>query len=220
MRRKLRDNGLSLVMLGTFLVLLIFQSLTGWRVSNADAVEHHQPAHGYWRYGRSGHFAEAVFENWESEFLQMGAYVALTAFLIQRGSPESKKLQDDPADADPRQAANDPNAPWPVRRGGLVLKVYEHSLSSALLLLFVLSFVAHVLGGHAEYNQEQMMHGEPPVSLWGFVSSAQLWFQSFQNWQSEFFAVFALAVLGIFLRQRGSPESKPVAAPHSQTGNG
>jgi hypothetical protein len=220
MLRRLRDNGLSLVMLGIFLVLLVFLSLTGWRVSNADAAEHHQPGQSYWRYLRSGHFAEAVSENWESEFLQMGAYVAFTAFLIQRGSPESKKPGGDPADADPRKAANDPNAPWPVRRGGLALAVYEHSLSSALLLLFVLSFAAHVLSGHAEYNQEQMMHGEAPVSLWGFLTSAQLWFQSFQNWQSEFFAVFALAVLGIFLRQRGSPESKPVAAPHSQTGNG
>jgi hypothetical protein len=220
MRRILRDNGLSLAMLGIFLVLLFFQSLTGWRVSNADDAEHHQPVQTYWRYLRSGHFAEATFENWESEFLQMGAYVAFTAFLIQRGSPESKKPDGDPSDADPREAADDPNAPWPVRRGGLALNLYEHSLSSALLLLFLLSFLAHALGGHAEYNQEQMMHGEAPVSLWSFVTSAQLWFQSFQNWQSEFFAVFSLAVLGIFLRQRGSPESKPVAAPHSQTGNG
>jgi hypothetical protein len=219
MRRILRDNGLSLAMLGIFLVLLFFQSLTGWRVSNADDAEHHQPVQSYWRYLRSGHFAEATFENWESEFLQMGAYVAFTAFLVQRGSPESKKPDGDPSDADPREAASDPNAPWPVRRGGLALILYEHSLSSALLALFVLSFLAHVLGGHAEYNQEQMMHGEAPVSLWGFVSSAQLWFQSFQNWQSEFFAVFSLAVLGVFLRERGSPESKPVAAPHSQTGS-
>jgi hypothetical protein len=219
MRRKLHDNGLSLAMLGIFLVLLFFQSLTGWRVNNADDAEHHQPVQSYWRYLRSGHFAEATFENWESEFLQMGAYVAFTAFLIQRGSPESKQPDGDPADADPREAADDPNAPWPVRRGGLALRLYEHSLSSALLLLFVLSFVAHLLGGHAEYNQEQMMHGEAPVSLWSFLTSAQLWFQSFQNWQSEFLAVFSLAILGIFLRQRGSPESKPVAAPHSQTGS-
>jgi uncharacterized protein DUF6766 len=219
MRRRLRDNSLSLVMLAIFVVLLVLQSAAGWRVSNADAIEHGRPSQSYGRYLRSGHFAEAVFENWESEFLQMGAYVALTAFLIQRGSPESKKAEDDPSDADPREAADDPNAPWPVRRGGLILKLYENSLSAALLLLFVLSFVAHVLGGRAEYNQEQMAHGEPPVSLWNFVTSAQLWFQSFQNWQSEFLAVVVLTVLGIFLRQRGSPESKPVAAPHSQTGN-
>jgi hypothetical protein len=220
MRRKLRDNGLSLTMLGIFVVLLILQSIAGWQVSNAEDTEHQQPTQSYGRYLRSGHFAEAVFENWESEFLQMGAYVAFTAFLIQRGSPESKKPNGDPADADPREAADAPDAPWPVRRGGLVLTLYEHSLSAAMLLLFLLSFVGHVLGGHAEYNDQQLAHGQAPVSLWSFVTSSQLWFQSFQNWQSEFFAVFALAVLAIFLRQRGSPESKPVAAPHAQTGNG
>src|SRR3954469_9421695 len=133
MRRKLHDNSLSLTMLGIFLVLLFLQSLAGWRVSNADATEHHQPTQSYGRYLRSGHFAEATFENWESEFLQMGAYVAFTAFLVQRGSPESKNPDGDPADADPREAADDPRAPWPVRRGGLALKLYEHSLSSALL---------------------------------------------------------------------------------------
>jgi hypothetical protein len=196
------------------------QSVTGWRVSNADAAQHGQPTHSYGRYLRSGHFAEATFENWESEFLQMGAYVALTALLLQRGSPESKRPHGDPSDADPRAAADDPTAPWPVRRGGLALRLYEHSLSLVLLGLFLLSLVGHLLGGHAEYNQQQLAHGQAPVSLWGFLGSAQLWFQSFQNWQSEFLAVFALAVLGIFLRERGSPESKPVAASHAETGSG
>jgi hypothetical protein len=107
-----------------------------------------------------------------------------------------------------------------VRRGGLTLAVYEHSLSLALFGLFALSFVLHALGGHAEYNQQQLEHGQAAVSLWGFVTSSEFWFQSMQNWQSEFLAVGALAVLGIFLRQRGSPESKPVAAPHAQTGTG
>jgi hypothetical protein len=219
MLRKLRDDSLSLTMLGIFMVLLVSQSIAGWRVSNADDAEHRQPTQNYGRYLRSGHFAEATFENWESEFLQMGAYVLFTAFLIQRGSPESKKPDGDPTDADPRESADDPSAPWPVRRGGLVLKLYEHSLSSVLLLLFLLSFTGHLLGGHAEYNQQQMAHGEAPVSLWSFLTSAQFWFQSFQNWQSEFLAVFSLSVLAIFLRERGSPESKPVAAPHAETGS-
>jgi hypothetical protein len=220
MGRRLRNNSLSLTMFSIFLVLLGFQSITGWRVSNADDAQHRQPTQSYGRYLRSGHFAEATFENWESEFLQMGAYVAFTALLLQRGSPESKKPDGDPADADPRESADDPNAPWPVRHGGVALKLYEHSLSSALLLLFLLSFMGHLLGGHAEYNQQQLAHGEAPVSLWSFLTSAPLWFQSFQNWQSEFLAVFALAVLGVFLRERGSPESKPVAAPHAETGSG
>src|SRR6266540_5005968 len=218
MRRRLRDNGLSLMALGTFLVLLFFQSITGWRVSNADAAEHRQPTQSYGRYLRSGHFAEATFENWESEFLQMGAYVLFTAFLLQKGSPESKKPEGDEADADPRRARNDPAAPGPVRQGGLVLKLYSHSLSLALLLLFLLSWLGHALGGHAEYNQQQLEHGAQPISLWQFITSSPFWFQSLQNWQSEFLAVAALAVLGIFLRERGSPESKPVAAPHNTTG--
>jgi hypothetical protein len=189
MRRRLRDNGLSLVMLGIFLVLLVLQSIAGWRANNSEQAEHGQPAESYLSYVTSGHFAEAVFENWESEFLQMGAYVAFTAFLIQRGSPESKKPKGDPADEDPREKVDDPNAPWPVRRGGLVLTLYEHSLSAALLLLFVVSFVGHLLGGHAEFNDEQMIHGQPAVSLWSFATSSEFWFQSFQNWQSEFLAV-------------------------------
>jgi hypothetical protein len=220
MGRRLRDNSLSLTMFGIFLVLVFLQSITGWRVSNADDAQHRQPTQSYGRYLRSGHFAEATFENWESEFLQMGAYVALTALLLQRGSAESKKPKGDPSDADPRESADEEGAPWPVRHGGVALKVYQHSLSSALLLLFLLSFVGHLLGGHVEYNQQQLAHGEAPVSLWSFLTSAQLWFQSFQNWQSEFLAVFSLAVLGIFLRERGSPESKPVAAPHAETGSG
>ena len=129
---------------------------------------------------------------------------------------------DDPAQDLPRAAAqavaagdhrDDPGAPGPVKRGGLALTVYEHSLSLALFGLFLLSFVLHALGGHADFNQQQLEHGAAPVSLWSFVTSSEFWFQSMQNWQSEFLAVAALTVLSIFLRQRGSPESKPVAAP-------
>jgi hypothetical protein len=140
--------------------------------------------------------------------------------LIQKGSPESKNPDGDEADADPRDRRDEPDAPGPVRRGGLALTVYEHSLSFALLGLFLVSLVLHALGGHAEFNQQQLEHGAAPVSLWSFVTSSEFWFQSMQNWQSEFLAVAALTVLSIFLRQRGSPESKPVAAPHAQTGTG
>jgi hypothetical protein len=218
MRRVLRDNGLSLAMFSLFLIFLVFQSVAGYKVTNSDNEQHHQPRESYGRYLASGAFVEATFENWESEFLQLSAYVVLTALLIQKGSPESKSPGGDESDADPREQADDPDAPWPVRRGGLVLAIYENSLSLALLGLFLLSFVLHALGGHAEFNQQQMEHGQAAVSLWSFVTSSPFWFQSMQNWQSEFLAVGALAVLGIFLRQRGSPESKPVAAPHTQTG--
>jgi hypothetical protein len=220
MRRVLRDNALSLTMFGMFLVFLVAQSFAGFRSNNNDNQEHGQPRESYTEYIASGAFVEATFENWESEFLQMGVYVLFTAWLIQKGSPESKNPDGEESDADPRAERDNPGAPGPVRRGGLALTLYEHSLSTALFALFLLSFVLHALGGHAEYNQQQLEHGQAAVSLWGFVTSSEFWFQSMQNWQSEFLAVGALAVLGIFLRQRGSPESKPVAAPHAQTGTG
>jgi uncharacterized protein (DUF486 family) len=220
MRRVLRDNALSLTMFGLFLVFLVAQSFAGFRSNNNDNTEHGQPRESYTEYLASGAFVEATFENWESEFLQMGVYVLFTAWLIQKGSPESKNPDGEESDADPRAERDKPDAPGPVRRGGLALTLYEHSLSIALFALFLLSFVLHALGGHAEYNQQQLEHGQAAVSLWGFVTSSEFWFQSMQNWQSEFLAVGALAVLGIFLRQRGSPESKPVAAPHAQTGTG
>jgi hypothetical protein len=220
MRRLLRDNSLSITLFGLFFVLLVMQSLTGWRTANQDDQEHRQPTESYTNYLTSDHFLEATAENWESEFLQMAGYVALTAFLFQKGSPESKDPDgQEPVDEDPRQRRDDPQAPGPVRRGGFALVIYEHSLSLAMATLFLVSFLLHAIGGHGEYNQQQLEHGEAPVSLLGFMTSAQFWFQSFQNWQSEFLAVAALTVLGIFLRERGSPESKPVAAPHAETGS-
>jgi hypothetical protein len=219
MRRVLRDNALSLTMLAIFLLAWFGMSVAGHRQSNSDNTEHGQPPESYGEYLRGGDFAEATFENWESEFLQMAAYVFFTAYLLQRGSPESKK-PDGGVDEDPRGQRDRPGAPWPVRRGGLVLRLYEHSLSSALFVLFVLSFAAHAIGGHAAFNQQQLEHGQPTVSLWTFVRGSDFWFQSLQNWQSEFLAVAVLVVLSIFLRERGSPESKPVAAPHRETGAG
>jgi hypothetical protein len=220
MRRVLRNNALSLTMFGLFLVFLVGQSFAGYRSSNNDNQDHGQPRESFAEYLTSGAFVEATFENWESEFLQLGVYVLFTAWLIQKGSPESKNPDGEESDADPRAERDNPDAPGPVRRGGLALTLYEHSLSTALFALFLLSFLLHALCGHAEYNQQQLEHGQAAVSLWGFVTSSEFWFQSMQNWQSEFLAVGALAVLGIFLRQRGSPESKPVAAPHAQTGTG
>jgi hypothetical protein len=218
MRRVLRDNGLSITMFALFLVFLVAQSIAGYKTSNSDNEQHRQPPESYGEYLTSGAFVEATFENWESEFLQLGAYVVLTALLIQKGSPESKNPEGNESDEDPRTRRDNPEAHGPARRGGLALAVYEHSLSIALLALFLISFVLHALGGHAEFNQQQLEHGAAPVSLWSFVTGSHFWFQSMQNWQSEFLAVGTLAVLGIFLRQRGSPESKPVAAPHAQTG--
>jgi hypothetical protein len=160
-----------------------------------------------------------VFENWESEFLQMAMYVVLTAVLIQQGSAESKQGDgSDPQDEDPLEHQTDTDAPRPVRTGGLALTLYEHSLSLALFALFALSFVLHAAGGAKAYSAEQVAHGGSEVRILEYVTTSQFWFESLQNWQSEFLAVLAIVVLSIFLRQRGSAESKPVHAPHTATG--
>jgi hypothetical protein len=215
----LRDNGLSLVMFGLFALFLFAQSVTGFDVYNDEQREHGEETIGFPEYLSSGHFIEATFENWESEYLQMGAYVLFTVFLFQRGSSESKDPdKDEPVDEDPRQAQDRSDVPWPVRYGGPVLRLYEHSLAIAFVLLFLASFYLHALGGAREYSEEQLAHGGQAVTTWEFLHTSEFWFQSFQNWQSEFLAVFSIVALSIFLRQRGSPESKPVAAPHAETG--
>jgi hypothetical protein len=217
--RPLRDNGLLLASLGLFAVFLV-----GMVVSGASVLEQEQREHGVQQsvslfdYLRTGDFIEALFENWESEFLQMGMYVVLTAFLFQRGSSESKPMdQDAPQDADPRHVALTSTTPWPVRQGGWVLRLYENSLAIAFFVLFLASWALHAAGGAAAFNEEQAQHGEAAVSVWQYVATAQFWFESMQNWQSEFVAVAAIVGLSIFLRQRGSAESKPVADPHRET---
>jgi hypothetical protein len=216
-----RDNGLSLVMFGLFVLFLVAQSITGLAVYNDDQREHRDVEIGYPAYLRSGHFIEATFENWESEYLQMGVYVLFTVYLFQRGSSESKDPDtSEPVDEDPRLVKDHPDVPWPVRAGGIILTLYEHSLALAFLALFLLSFLLHAIGGAREYSAAQLAHGGHAVSTWGFLTTAEFWFQSFQNWQSEFLAMGSIVVLSIVLRQRGSPESKPVAAPHTATGTG
>ena len=223
MRRLFRDNGLSLTLLAVFLVLLVAQTLAGQHELNAERLEHGNAPLALPEYLRTGHFVEATAENWESEFLQMAAYVLLTVVLFQRGSSESKKPGGNEAvDRDPRQARGRrlADAPGPVRRGGWPLRLYEHSLSIAFLMLFLVSFFAHAIGGARAESEEQLAHGEPPVGILDYIQSSRFWFESFQNWQSEFLAIAAMVLLSIHLRERGSPESKPVDAPHSQTGSG
>jgi PncC family amidohydrolase len=217
--RFLRDNGLGIACFSIFALFLIAQSLTGWRSALADALQHGGASFGYWHYLTTAHFAEATFENWESEFLQMGAFVLLTIFLVQKGSSESKQATDDPRDEDPRKHRSDPDAPWPVRRGGLALMLYENSLLIAFALMFLASIVGHAIAGAHEYTAEQHEHGALGVGTWQFVKMSEFWFQSFQNWQSEFLAVGSIVVLSVFLRQQGSAESKPVHVPHATTGD-
>lgn len=220
-RRWLWENSLSLVLVSLFLSLWILQSIAGHLAYNDDRRDHGEPEIGYGAYLTTGHFLEATSENWESEFLQMGFYVLLTIFLRQKGSAESKKpYGQERVDEDPRHVRHREDVPGPVRRGGWLLLLYENSLTGVLFLLFFVSFALHAVYGAVEYSEEQLAHGGLPVSTADYVISPRFWFESFQNWQSEFLAVLAIVVLSIFLRQRGSPESKPVAAPHHETGGG
>jgi hypothetical protein len=222
LRSFLRDNGLSITLVALFLALLAAQALTGVHEYNNDQREHGGSPLTLIGYLASGHFLEATAENWESEFLQMAAYVFLTVWLFQKGSVESKDPEGGEAvDRDPRRARGKDleRAPWPVRRGGWVLKLYECSLSLAFLLLFLGSFVLHARGGAKAYSEEKVAHGGEPVTLAEYLATSRFWFESFQNWQSEFLAILAMVALSIFLRQRGSPESKPVDAPNSLTGS-
>ena len=220
MRKTLRDNGLLIVNLALFVIFLVAMTLAGQGAYNADQLEHHQDAVSFWHYLTTGAYVEAVFENWESEFLQMGMYVVLTAYLFQRGSSESKPIDEPaPQDADPRDADLRKPVPWPVRKGGVVLKLYENSLALFFFLLFFLSIWLHAVGGARAYSEEQLAHGETAVSTLNYVMTSQFWFESFQNWQSEFLAVASIVGASVYLRQRGSAESKPVAEPHKVTGS-
>ena len=224
MRRFLRENGLSLVLFFLFFfTFLVGQSVAGYHDYNEEQREHRQPVVTYVEYLGGPHFLEATMENFESEFLQMFLYVVLTVFLYQKGSSESKDpdKKEEPVDRDPRLSKNKKDAPWPVRRGGFVLTLYENSLALAFLLLFLPSIFLHAVGGARLYNEDQQAHGlAERVTTFGYMTTARFWFESLQNWQSEFLALAAMVVLSIWLRQRGSPESKPVDAPHSQTGSG
>jgi glycerol uptake facilitator-like aquaporin len=219
MKTLLRDNGLTLVLMTLFLVSLVGQAVTGLGVENQQRSEHGEALIGMGEFLRGGQFLSTLFENWESEFLQMWAYVMLTAFLFQRGSPESKDPdKENPQDRDPALDADKADAPWAVRAGGFVRWLYSQSLGLAMMLLFLISFWLHLGNSTRLAADEARQHGEPAPGVMDHLRSAEFWFESFQNWQSEFLATAVLVVLAIVLRQRGSPESKPVAAPHGQTG--
>jgi hypothetical protein len=211
-------NGLGITLFSLFLAFELGLSVVGCVQHNQELHDHGLPAIGYWSYVTGNDFLETTMENWESEFLQMYAYVLLTAFLYQQGSSESKRIgEDEEVDEDPRLAPISADTPWPVKRGGFVLKLYENSLSLALLALFILSFFLHAVGGAGAYNDQQRLHGGELVSTMEYIATAQFWFESLQNWQSEFFSIGMMVVLSIVLRQRGSPESKPVAMSHNES---
>lgn len=217
MKKFFKNNGLSIVFFLLFVGSFVGQVHFGIEEYNKERMEEGLKPLPLSSYFSSGHFVESTFENWESEFFQMALFIWLAIFLYQKGSSESKKFDGtDEVDREPSPTRKD--APWPVRKGGLILKFYKHSLTLVLVLLFILSFVAHLYGSLKDENEHAMAMGEPIVSMGEHFQSSRFWFESFQNWQSEFLSIFALIVLSIFLRQKGSPQSKPVDAPHDETG--
>ncbi|MEO8381941.1 MAG: DUF6766 family protein [Acidobacteriota bacterium] len=217
-----KNNGLSIVLAFLFLGSLVAHSFSGWKQFNGEEREHGRREVSYGRYLHSAEFGESVFENWESEFLQMSMYVVLTVFLYQKGSSESKKHGGgNEVDDDPEAHRDDPGVPNAVRQGGWRLSIYRNSLSLALAALFAVSFLLHAATGAVRYNQKEAEHGSTErVTTAGYMKTSQFWYESTQNWQSEFLAVLAIVVLSIRLRQWGSPESKPVHAAHEDTGSG
>ena len=218
MPRVIKENSLTIVLMLLFLGSILGQWFSGWAVENEDLRRHGRETLTLFAYLGDAAFISSVFENWESEFLQMSMYVVLTSILIQRGSSESNDPDAPPRDRNLAAQARKPGAPSPLRAGPVLRWLYAHSLGLVLFLLFVASFVLHWTHSAQMAAAEALEHGEKASGTLEYLGDPQLWFESFQNWQSEFLSTAVLIVLSIFLRQKNSPESKPVAAPNRQTG--
>ena len=213
----LKNNGLSIVFFVLFLITICGQAITGLIEHNEQMQDEGGQQLSMAQYITSGHFLQSTFENWESEFLQMALFLIFTMFLYQKGSSESKDPdKEEEVDREPNPRRK--HVPWPVKKGGIILAIYKHSLCYAFTLLFLLSFLLHWYGSLKDYNEEQILNNKPTETAIQYLSNSRLWFESFQNWESEFLSVFAIVVLSVFLREQGSPQSKPVDAPDSQTG--
>ena len=213
-----KNNGLTIALLTLFLISIAGHFYAGWLYQNQKLAEHGAKTLSLGAYAVDPEFLSSVFENWESEFLQMSAYVVLTAMLIQKGSSESRSPDEPPRDENLKTQANRKGAPRILQAGPAARWAYAHSLGLVLFLLFVLSFVLHWVNSAKAAAQTALQHGEKAPTILSYLGDPQLWFESFQNWQSEFLSTAVLVLLSIWLRQKESPESKPVAAPHEQTG--
>lgn len=217
MKKFIKNNSLSLAFLLLFLISIVGQIKFGLEEHNRELLEKGGASLSLAKYLISGHFLESTFENWESEFLQMALFIVLTISLQQKGSSESKDFEkEEPVDREPDPKRK--GAPWPVKKGGWVLAIYKYSLTIAFLILFQVSFVLHFYGSLKDENQQLFLKSLPTETAGEYLTDARFWFESFQNWQSEFMSVFAIIILSIFLRQKGSPQSKPVDAPNDETG--
>jgi hypothetical protein len=221
MRRFLRENSLSLVFLLFFVLAVAGQAYAGWNEFNDEALAHSEETISLGRYLTTSSFGNALLENWQSEYLQFTLYILLTVWFIQRGSPESKEPGKEGGESDEEQLLGEhsrPDSPRWARAEGWRVALYSNSLVIVMASIWLLSWFGQSVTGWSEYNSDQLTHDEPTVSWLGYLGTAHFWESTLQNWQSEFLAVGSMAVLSIYLRQRGSPESKPVGAPHEATG--
>jgi hypothetical protein len=221
MRKFLRENSLSIFFGVLLLVALLGQSIAGWKQFNEEALAHHSETMRYLRYLVSSDFGEAVMENWQSEFLQFTTFIGATIWFLQKGSNESKQLEEAGLESDQRQKVGgyaEARSPAWAKVKDWRRRIYENSLLIVMTSIFLLTWFAQSITGLNKYNAEQMDHDSPTVSWWGYLHHGEFWNNTFQNWQSEFLAVGTMAVFTIYLRQRGSPESKPVGSPHDETG--
>jgi hypothetical protein len=221
MRRFARDNGLSLFFLGIFFATVAAQSFAGQHAENADLAEHGADPISWWTYVHSPSFGGALMENWQSEFLQFSLFIAATIWLVQKGSNESSSLDEMGAESDRKQLIGrytPAGGPHVARRNDLRTRVYENSLLLVMTLIFFATWFGQSLNNWRVFNEDRASHQLPGIAWGHYLVNADFWEKTLQNWQSEFLAVGAMVVFTIYLRQRGSPESKPVGAPHQETG--
>ena len=220
-RSFLRDNGLSLFFFVLFVASLVALAIAGHQYFNQEQVAHHGETISLGRYVVSSNFGQAVLENWQSEYLQFLLFILATVWLLQRGSPESKELDKAGLESDEDQKVGrhaGPDSPRWARVGGLRRWVYSNSLLLVMGTIFVASSLGQSFTGWSDYNSDQLAHHDHTLSWLQYLGSAQFWATTLENWQSEFLAVGSMAIFAVYLRQRGSPESKPVGAPHDATG--
>jgi hypothetical protein len=215
-----RDNSMTLAFLALFVVTLVGQAFVGHADFNHQQLAHQDHTISFWRYVTSSAFAVDVMENWQSEYLQFTLFVIGAVWLVQRGSPESKKVEDIGFESDEQQKLGEhtePDSPKWAKAGGWRTHVYSNSLLLVMGGIWLASWFAQLITGRIEYNAQQFDHHEAALSLWEYAGSSDFWNRTLQNWQSEFLAVASIAILAVYLRQRGSAQSKPVGEPHTTT---
>jgi hypothetical protein len=221
MKRFLRDNSLGLVFGTLFLIVLVAQAFAGHAAFNQDQMTEGLEPISFGGYVTSASFGTDVAENWQSEYLQFFLYIFLTVWLVQRGSPESKPVDEIGRESDEKQKvgrfADDHSPAW-ARARGVRLALYSNSLGIVMGLLFLGSWLAQSIAGVAAYNERQLADLQDPIGWGQYLIAPDFWNRTLQNWQSELLAVASMAILTIYLRQRGSPQSKPVGSPHDATG--